>query len=176
MASSKGRPLSGSLAGVEAGLIFASIMAYIWWLSFGKIAPALAVLSALWLVLGMLLHTIRKIPWWGGMLNLAVYLPWGLFQQYLLNGYFLNRLRSALTDRSRAATTAAMLFSLVHLPNWFLMVVTLIGGYLATRFYLKERNLYVLGLAHGVLGFLVYLVVPDWVSHHLYVGPKWFPR
>ena len=25
-----------------------------------------------------------------------------------------------------------------------------------------------------VIGFLIYLVVPDTISHHLYVGPKWF--
>ena len=28
--------------------------------------------------------------------------------------------------------------------------------------------------ACGVIGFLIYLVVPDTISHHLYVGPKWF--
>jgi hypothetical protein len=54
------------------------------------------------------------------------------------------------------------------------MLVTLAGGYTCARVYLQHRNLYFLGLAHGVVGFLIYLVVPDSVSHHLYVGPKWF--
>jgi len=29
-------------------------------------------------------------------------------------------------------------------------------------------------VAHGIVGFLIYLTVPDTISHHLYVGPKWF--
>ena len=43
-----------------------------------------------------------------------------------------------------------------------------------SRIYLRYRNLYFLGMAHGVVGFLLYLVVPDTISHHLSVGPKWF--
>ena len=56
------------------------------------------------------------------------------------------------------------------------MPITLAGGHFCARVYLKHRNLYVLGLAHGVVGFLLYLAVPDSVSRHLYVGPKWFGR
>ena len=69
---------------------------------------------------------------------------------------------------------AAIAFSAIHTPNWFLIVVTLFAGFACAKLYLKFRNLYVLGLAHGVIGFLLYLCVPDTISHHLYVGPKWF--
>jgi hypothetical protein len=51
------------------------------------------------------------------------------------------------------------------------MAVTLLGGYASTQLYRRYRNLYFLGLAHGVLGFVLYLVVPDSISHHLNVGP-----
>jgi membrane protease YdiL (CAAX protease family) len=65
-----------------------------------------------------------------------------------------------------------MIFSAVHLPNPFLVATALVAGYLSAWAYLRYRNLFVLGLAHGLLGFLLYLAVPDSISHHLYVGPK----
>ena len=58
----------------------------------------------------------------------AAYLPWGLLQQYVLNGYFLNRLEAWFRGGRRPAISAA-LFSGAHTPNWFLMAVTLVAGY-----------------------------------------------
>jgi membrane protease YdiL (CAAX protease family) len=101
------------------------------------------------------------------------YVPWGVFQQYVLNGYFLNRFHAVLGRRA-ASLIAAALFSAVHAPNWFLMVVAFPAGYCSTRIYWRYRNLYCLGLAHATVGFLLFLVVPDSVSHHLKVGPGWF--
>lgn len=70
-----------------------------------------------------------------------------------MNGYFVNRFSDFLPGHRHAIPLlAAAFFSLAHLPNWFLT---------AWR--------------TGVIGFLLYLVVPDTVSHHMYVGPKWFP-
>ena len=69
---------------------------------------------------------------------------------------------------------SAALFSGVHTPNWFLMLVCLVAGYVAAHVYRRDKNLYFLGLAHGAVGFLLFLVVPDSVSHHLNVGPGWF--
>jgi hypothetical protein len=34
--------------------------------------------------------------------------------------------------------------------------------------------LYVLGIGHALIGLTLFIVVPDWVSHHLRVGPGWF--
>lgn len=104
--------------------------------------------------------------------SLAVYLVWGLLQQWMLNGYFLNRLRQAGCGR-RAPLLAALLFSLAHLPNPFLMAVTLPGGYVAARLFLRYRSLWMLGAAHGLIGFLLNLVVPDCISGRFLVGPRY---
>lgn len=138
-----------------------------------RFAPALGFLSLTLLASGMLLDTIRPIALDRAAMTWAIYLPWGLFQQYLLNGYCLTRLQVVLPDRG-AALAAAALFSAVHTPNWFLMLVTLVAGYAAARLYSSYRNLYFLGLAHGTLGLLLFLVVPDSISHHLVVGPGWY--
>jgi len=138
-----------------------------------EIGPLLAFLTLLMLASGILLHTIRPIGVGTAMASWAAYLPWGVFQQYVLNGYFLNRL-DAVLGRRAASLVAAALFCGVHTPNWFLMLVAFPAGYCSTRIYCRYRNLYVLGLAHATVGFLLFLVVPDSVSHHLKVGPGWF--
>jgi hypothetical protein len=138
-----------------------------------EFAPLLAFFGLAMLGAGILLQTTRTIRFGDAFLAWAAYLPWGTFQQYLLNGYFLNRFMGAMSGRS-AAIASAVLFSGAHLPNWFLMAVTLITGYACARIYLRHNNLYFLGIAHATIGFLLFLVVPDSVSHHLVVGPGWF--
>lgn len=142
-----------------------------------RVSTVLAALALALLMLGLTLHSIRTVTFEGAFLSFLLYCLWGLFQQYLLNGYFVNRFSDFLPGHRRAVPLlAAAFFSLAHLPNWFLMLTTAAGGYVCARIYLRCRNLYFLGVAHGVVGFLLYLVVPDTVSHHLYVGPKWFSR
>jgi membrane protease YdiL (CAAX protease family) len=135
-----------------------------------ELAPAVAFLAIVMVACGLLLHTTRRIGFDSAFLSLAAYLPWGLLQQYILNGYFFNRL-APLFPRRIAALIAAVLFSGAHVPNPFLMAVTLIGGYFSALVYSRHRNLYILGLAHAAVGFLLYLLVPDSISHHLRVGP-----
>ena len=138
-----------------------------------EIAPALAFLTLLMLASGTLLHTMRPMGVEMALASWAAYVPWGVFQQYVLNGYFLNRFHAVLGRRAASLISAA-LFCGVHAPNWFLMLVAFPAGYCSTRIYWRYRNLYFLGLAHATVGFLLFLVVPDSVSHHLRVGPGWF--
>jgi membrane protease YdiL (CAAX protease family) len=135
-----------------------------------RFAPALTVLALLLLAAGLLLHTTRHIPADQAFLALFAYLPWGVVQQYLLNGYFLNRFDRAF-PRPAAAWITAALFAAAHTPNWFLMAVALAAGWCATQVYRRYRNLYFLGAAHATVGFLLFVTVPDSISHHLDVGP-----
>jgi membrane protease YdiL (CAAX protease family) len=132
-----------------------------------------AILIAIGVVSAIIAGTLRPLSARGAALDLGLYLPWGFVQQYLLNAYLLNRLENSLSP-AKAASTAAVLFSLVHLPNWFLMLTTLAGGYAATAVYRRRRNLYFLGLAHALLGFTIFVAAPDSLIHHLRVGPGWF--
>ena len=135
-----------------------------------KFWPGLGALVLVMLAGGRLLGTIRPIGLERAVFGLALYLPWGLLQQYLLNGYFLKRFDTALPPRASDATTA-VLFSAVHCPNWFLMLLTPVAGYAAIQIYRRHRNLYFLGMAHATIGFLLFMVFPDTVIHHLNVGP-----
>ncbi len=138
-----------------------------------EFAPVLGLIALVMLAGGILLQTTRPMEFPRGAAALGIYLPWGVLQQYVMNGYFFNRFDQVFSPRG-ASLAAAALFSGAHLPNWFLMAVTLPLGYCAAHLYRRHRNLYFLGIAHGVIGFLLFLVVPDSISHHLTVGPGWF--
>ncbi|MGA2738794.1 MAG: CPBP family intramembrane glutamic endopeptidase [Bryobacteraceae bacterium] len=138
-------------------------------------APALLLLTLALIAGGVLVETIRPISPEYGLMCLLAYCPWGIFQQYLLNGYIANRLLAVSSTRY-VPLIAASLFGGAHLPNWFLMLVTFAAGYYSTKIFMRYRNLYFLGLAHAVIGTLLFVVVPDSISHHLTVGPGFFSR
>lgn len=140
-----------------------------------SLAPALLLIALALMGAGLLLETIRPMTPEYGLMCLLAYCPWGIFQQYLLNGYIANRLLAVYSPRSVPLISAA-LFAGAHLPNWFLMLVTFGMGYVSTRLFMRYRNIYFLGLAHAVIGTLLFVMIPDSISHHLTVGPGFFLR
>lgn len=144
-----------------------------WRNGLSQLAPVVLVAALVLVGSGAVFHTFREISWRDVVLSLAAYLPWGLVQQYALNGYFLNRFHAAFSTRV-SSLLATLLFSAAHAPNLFLMFITVPLALYATGFYLRTRNLYLLGIAHALVGLMLFLVVPDSISHHLRVGPGWF--
>jgi membrane protease YdiL (CAAX protease family) len=148
------------------------------WKDFRAASPLLpwaGAAACLFLAAGWLAGTIRPMAPGQIALGLGAYVVWGLFQQYLLNGFLANRLAESVgcPESRLVPLSAAALFSLVHLPNWFLMAVTFAGGYLSVRVYQRTRSLYVLGIAHAVIAFSLFLAVPDSISAHFLIGPRY---
>jgi hypothetical protein len=137
-------------------------------------APLILGLGGVPLVLGAALGTLRPSHPVPPLPFIAYYCVWGTFQQYALNGYFVNRLRAAASPAEErwVPLLAATLFAAVHAPNWFLVSVTFTLGLLCARIYLTYRNLYFLGIAHGLIGSALYMTVPDWMSLHFHIGPR----
>ena len=135
------------------------------------IGPGLLACVLGLLALGAALGGARDVTPTRFLVVLATYAPWGLFQQYALNGYFANRFIAAVRDPRLAALLAAVCFAGAHVPNWFLVSATLVGGYLSARAYLAYRNLLLLGLIHALLGTLLVLTVPRSITHGLRTGP-----
>ena len=98
------------------------------------------------------------------------YMIWAVLQQFVLQDFFLLRLLRLLPSRSAAVVAAAMLFSIAHIPNPLLTIATLAWGTAACFLFLKYRNLYVLGIAHGILGLCIAISVPNAIHHHMRVG------
>jgi membrane protease YdiL (CAAX protease family) len=138
-----------------------------------KFAIPVVLVAATGTILGFALDTVRDVEPWRVVGVLSGYCFWALFQQYLLNGYFVNRIHASFhaTHEYVVALIGGALFAAAHVPNTLLMVVTLIGGTVAAAAYLRHRNLLFLAFAHALIGTMLWLVVPDTVSHHLRVGP-----
>ena len=73
-------------------------------------------------------------------------------------------------SETASITMAALLFAAAHLPNLVLTAATLVWGAVSCLLFHRYRNLYVLGLAQGLLGLCFAVCVPDALHHHMRVG------
>lgn len=87
-----------------------------------------------------------------------LYVPWALVQQFFLCGVLLRVLRKFL-PASSAVFLSAMLFSLSHLPDIPLALLTLVAGIFWAFAFLQLRSIYPIALAHAVFGALTYYLI-----------------
>jgi hypothetical protein len=135
------------------------------------IVPAALLLSGLTVFLAWRAHSLHHLhgptPVW---LHGWGYIVWSLMQQFLLQSYFLLRLLRLLPGKALPILAATALFALAHLPNPVLTPITLIWGAISCVLFLRYRNIYALGVAHGIMGLCVAVTVPNSVNHHMRVG------
>lgn len=138
------------------------------WIVAAAVVLAVVAILAAWL-LGTL-HGLPRIGHLSARTRVIGYLIWSFLQEFLLQVFFLTRLIRLMPRRSMAITAAALMFAIAHIPSPVLIVLTLIWALIACPFFLRYRNLYALGLAHGILGLCVAITVPDAMHHHMRVG------
>ena len=90
---------------------------------------------------------------------LALYPLWALVQQFLVQALFAANLRRLGLPRGAVIVAAALLFGLVHAPDWMLVGLCAAAGAVWTALFLRTPNLIPLALAHGWLGALAYYIV-----------------
>ena len=88
-----------------------------------------------------------------------LYPLYGLGQQFILQVMVNRNLRFFVPAGGRRAVLAGTLFSLSHFPNVPIMILTFPVGVVFAMIYNRHRNLWALGLAHGILGALAYYLV-----------------
>ncbi len=103
-------------------------------------------------------------------LHAGGYIVWALMQQFILQSYFLLRLLRLLSRKALAVTIATVIFAIAHLPNPVLTPMTLLWGAISCVLFLRYRNIYSLGLAHGIMGLCVAITVPMAMHRHMRVG------
>ena len=101
--------------------------------------------------------------------HVGAYVLWTIYQQFLLQDYFMPRL-SRLLSSDAAVAVAALLFALAHLPNAVLTLATLVWGAISCALFRRYRSLLILGVAQGLLGLCFAVCVPDVFLHHMRVG------
>ncbi len=132
------------------------------------ILPVAIALAALGIYLAQLsgtYHALYKAEFG----HVGGYVIWTIYQQFLLQDYFMPRLSNLLSSDA-AIAVAAILFSVAHLPNVPLMIATLVWGAVSCALFRRYRSIYVLGIAQGLLGLCFAVCVPDLFLHHMRVG------
>jgi CAAX prenyl protease-like protein len=147
----------------ELGLGFRGLRTSFW------ILPAAVVLAAVSTLVAKQIGTLHPL-FKGDAAHIAGYVVWTLYQQFLLNNYFMPRLIRVLGGETAAVSVSAVLFAAAHLPNLWLTVATVVWGAVSCLLFRRYRNLYALGLAQGLLGLCFAVCIPDSIHHHLRVG------
>ncbi len=99
------------------------------------------------------------------------YAIFAFVQQFLLQCFFLLRLRRLLPGRTALAVVlAATIFAAAHIPNPVLTLLTIVWGLAASALFVRYRNLIPLWIAHAIFGITIAVCVPGSVTHNMRVG------
>ena len=134
----------------------------------------IGALIVLAFVVGMVLDSIHLTTSARWHLHWIRRIAWGTLQQYGLLCFFYRRLGELLPGSRPPMLAAAGVFAFFHLPNPFLMAVTLGAGVLSVWLYRRTPNVWVLGLFHGVLASALSRALPAWLTGGMRVGPGFF--
>ena len=133
------------------------------------ILPASIALSAVSVFVAAKVGTLHPL-YKADFTHISGYALWTIYQQVLLQDYFMDRLLRLVSNESAAVSLAGTLFAAAHLPNLVLTAATLVWGIVSCALFRRYRNLWALGLAQGLLGLCFAICVPDALHHHLRVG------
>lgn len=133
------------------------------------ILPAAAGLAALSIFAAAKIGTLHPL-YKADFAHISGYVLWTIYQQFLLQDYFMDRLLRLVSSEAAAVTLAGALFAAAHLPNLVLAAATLLWGIVSCALFRRYHNLWALGLAQGLLGLCFAICVPDALHHHLRVG------
>jgi membrane protease YdiL (CAAX protease family) len=133
------------------------------------ILPAAIALASIGMLAAVKFGTLHPL-YKGDFLHISAYVAWTVYQQFLLQDYFMDRLLRLGSSPGAAVTIAGSLFAAAHLPNPALAAATLVWGIASCALFRRYRNIWALGLAQGLLGLCFAVCVPDALHHHLRVG------
>jgi membrane protease YdiL (CAAX protease family) len=101
-------------------------------------------------------HLPLPVTFW---ITCFLYPVWGIAQQFALQVFITRNLGAVIRSPWMCALVAALLFSLAHFPNGWLMGLVFPVGYVFSLIYQRRPNVWALGIIHGPLGALAYFCV-----------------
>ena len=146
----------------ELGLHWRGMVSSLW------ILPAAALAAVAGILVARAAGTFHEL-YKPDLAHVGGYVLWTIYQQFLLQVYFMPRLTRVLKTDA-AIAFAAVLFAMAHLPNVALSVATLVWGAISCALFRRYRSLVVFGIAQGLLGLCFAVCVPDAFLHHMRVG------
>lgn len=126
-------------------------------------------------IVGLVFDLHREPPIERLWTRIALMPLFGIAQEYALLGFYFRRFREALPGDFAPVVAAAVVFAGLHAPNPPLMAMALGVSLGACWFYRRVPNLWVLGLAHGLLSITVAMFLAKLLIVGLKVGPRALP-
>jgi CAAX prenyl protease-like protein len=132
-------------------------------------AAALFTVAAVLVILGvgMALGTLHDRG--ASLRDLAVLVPWGTAQQWVLQTVVLREARGP-TSPNKGIVVAAALFAVVHAPNPLLMIVTFAGALGWCAIFVRHPNILPLGVSHAIATLALLYAFDDNLTGHLRIG------
>lgn len=138
----------------------------------------LPMLSALllFILIGWYFGSLRLNELFGWlMLKKYIWLfVWGLIQQYALQAFFNRRAQEVWGKGVLSVFIVALIFAVLHLPNFWLVIATFCGGILWATVYQRAPNLFALAFSHGLMSMILATTIPPAALHGLRVGYNYF--
>jgi hypothetical protein len=135
------------------------------------VVPAAIAAALLMILAGWIAGTLHGLYGPNPVIYHSVgYALWVIAQEFILQSFFYVNVEQLAGNRLRSAVIATALFTAAHLPNLLLVAATLAVGICFTQLFRRYRNIYSLGIAHGLLGLALAVSVSDDVHHHMRVG------
>ena len=128
--------------------------------SFKAVLPFGLFAIATFFVVGYYQQTLNLS--WHVLPICLIYPVWGVIQQFLVMSLVtgnLNDMDSFQLPRSGTIFISALIFGFIHYPYWWLVLATFVLALFYGYVFLKNRNVWVLGIFHGVLGGLFFYTV-----------------
>lgn len=142
------------------------------------LALPMVVVAVLCVGLGLIFGTKLDLLRWHperpilGQLGLGF--GWGFVQQYVLQSFINRRAQIVWPQGLRSIVLTALVFSFLHFPNPWLMLVTFIGGLVWAFVYQRAPNLFALAISHSLMTWVVVSTLPMSALNHLRIGFKYF--
>lgn len=89
-----------------------------------------------------------------------LYPIWGLIQQFIFQGIFLNACKKVGLGYF-SIVLAAFAYTIIHYPSVFMLKFTAMGGVMFSTLFYFRPNIIPIGIFHGVFGAFLYYVLRD---------------
>lgn len=119
------------------------------------------------LLLGWEMGTLRSRD--GLLPRFVLLLVWAFLQQFVLQTVILREARAAF-ERRAALGVAAGIFAMIHLPNPFLTVATLIAGFVWCWIYDRHPNLVPIAVSHAATSLTAAVALGPGITGGMRVG------
>lgn len=141
------------------------------------LAPMMAVLGLCLIAAWRLGAPIDFFRWHSNrhlLTQLVLGFAWGLIQQYVLQGFLNRRAMLLFGPGLSSILVVSVIFALLHLPNPWVMAITLVGGLVWATVYQRAPNLFALALSHSIMTWFIVSTLPQSFLRHLRVGFGYF--